>query len=253
MFRRTILLAALLLASLAAPASAQTFRMEYEAVAYGILPFGRASIDATVESGRYQASAFLRTTGLAALVARARAQATSRGRYGADVGMAPARYDLDHEHMGHRNSWVDWSGKTVALDSTPIFRDRGDPPANEAQKRAGRDPLSSLLTMGAHVARTQRCDGVFRVFDGLYVYDISLRQIGEGRFERADIDWPVVRCGLLQRRVAGYGSPGDLAKTMQAELWFAIRPDAPFAIPVRVSQRLPLGVATVRLARFSED
>ncbi|MBL8548753.1 MAG: DUF3108 domain-containing protein [Hyphomonadaceae bacterium] len=254
MIRGLACLAALAAVLCATPAAAQTFRLEYQATAYGLFSFGRASIEANVAAGDYTANASLRTAGLAALVAKARANAVSRGAFSEASGMAPARYDLDHEHYGHRTSFVDWTQPGVALGAAPIFRDRGNPPASEEQRREGRDPLATLLTMGAQVERTRRCDGVFRVFDGLYVYDLALRHIGEGRYRRGALDWPVIRCELSQRRIAGYASPEALRKKDGGgELWFAIRPNAPFAIPVRVSSRLPLGVAAVSLSAFEED
>jgi MoxR-like ATPase len=88
--------------------------------------------------------------------------------------------------------------------------------------------------------------------DGLYVYDMTMRSKGKGRYRRRGIDWPVVKCALRQQRVAGYRFRKDLEKKLpEAEIWFASPPGAPFAVLTRFSSRLPLGVATISLTSYT--
>jgi hypothetical protein len=252
MLKRLVLVLVLLFGFGAAPASAERLLMHYEATAYGFLPFGRAQLQVNIDGGRYQSAAVLRTSGLAALVARANLTASSFGQWGSD-GAAPGRYSLDHQYRGHRVSAIEWRDGGVIQTADPPFPDRGDPAPTEAQQRAGRDPLAALLTMSAHT-HAERCDGTVRVFDGLYVYDLSLSPAGEGTVELDEVRWRVVKCTLRQRRIAGYHQPSDLNKRMQpGEIWFATDTGAPFAVPVRVSTHLSLGPATVRLTGFSRN
>lgn len=236
----------------AASAHATTLRMEYEGVAYGIFQFGRARIEVSVAPDRYDAAAAINTAGLAAIFASTRLGATSRGGFGA-IGMAPSRYELDHRYRGvHRLSSVDWSGESVRVTAEPGFPFSPNPAPTEEQRRRGRDPLATILSMGAQVAREGRCGGVHRVFDGLYVYDLTLRDLGAGVYRLDEHEWPVLRCGLQQRRVAGYRRPQDLEKTLpEGEIWFAAPERGNVAMPVRFVSRLPLGEAVIRLTSIS--
>jgi hypothetical protein len=237
------MLAALL--TLIGPAQAQSVRVEYEGVAYGVLPFGQASVEYRAADGAYEARAQIKTSGFAALFARALIDARSSGTL--DGELRPALYRLDHHYLGvHRQVSVDWRADGVGAKAEPAYSYPGDPEPTQAQRREGRDPAATLLAMGAQIARTKSCDGRFRVFDGRYIYDLMLRAAGEGAYALGERRIPVVKCRLQQRRVAGYRRPEDLQKMLpEAEIWFAADM-APIALPVRVSSRLPLGVAVIK-------
>ncbi|MDX2233400.1 MAG: hypothetical protein NW200_02765 [Hyphomonadaceae bacterium] len=239
---------------LPAPASAQTWVMRYEGVAYGVLEFGRARVEATVADGRYTARGELDTSALAALFAKAQARATAHGAL-TRADARPSTYDLLHVYRGVRRTWrVDWSTPKVEVKTSPDFPFTSEVPPTEAQRREGRDPLSTIIAMGRAVTDTGRCGGVFRVHDGLYVYDMTLRDIGAGRYRENDIDWPVVRCAIRQKRVAGYLRRADLDKELpEGEIWFATPPGAPFAVLARFSSRLPLGAATISLTQATRS
>ena len=103
-------------------------------------------------------------------------------------------------------------------------------------------------------ARIAPCTGAFRVFDGLYVYDLTLSPAGEERMRWEGKEWLTVKCALRQQRIAGYSRPSDLAKSAPAgEIWFAIDADEPIAIPVRVASPLPLGMASIQLTRLVRE
>jgi len=237
-----------------APASAQRVRLEYRGVAYGVFEFGHARIDARVSPEAYDGAASINAVGLAALFGETRLSARVRGLH-ATEGLAPSFYELDHLYRGlQRNSSIDWTLPQVAVAATPNFPYPGDPAPSEVQRRDGRDPLSTILWMGVRFHRTRTCDGAFRIFDGRYVYDVTLTPGQEGRYRRGALDWPVTRCGLRQRRVAGYRRPEDLERrTPPGEIWFAVRPDLPFAVPARVSSALPLGVASINLISLTHE
>ena len=244
---------------LAAPAFAQTpagesFTAEYDGAAYGVIALGKAQVSATASDNRYDATGKLHTVGLAVLFGKAAADAAATGRL-ADGVASPSVYTLLHDyHGGIRHLRVEWGGPRVAITSDPPRDYHGDIPTTDAQQREGRDPLSTMITLGAHVAATGRCAGSFRVFDGFYVYDLTMSDAGPpGRYRRGDIDLPVVRCTMRQKRVAGYARRADLDKALPpASIWFAILPDMPIAVLTRFSTGLPLGEATISLTHLEQ-
>lgn len=239
----------------AAPAHAQTFTADYEGSAYGVVALGKARLTATAGDGRYEATGAMRTVGLAALFGKAIIAATSAGGIAAGA-TRPTLYTLDHDYLDVRRLLrLDWSTPEVSIAWTPPRPYSGEIPTSEAQRREGRDPLSTLVTMGAHVAATGQCAGVFRVYDGVYVYDFTMRAgKGAGRYRHGDIDLPVLRCTLQQKRVAGYARRSDLAKELPvADIWFAVLPGEPVALMTRFSSGLPLGAATISLTRLQRS
>lgn len=257
--RRTMklrfLAAALALAAAPTVAHAQRFTAEYDGAAYGVIALGKAEISAAASDDRYDATGKLHTVGLAVLFGKAAADATATGRL-AGGAAAPSVYTLLHDyHGGIRHLRVEWGGPKVAIASDPPRNYVGEIPTTDAQQREGRDPLSTLVTLGAHVAATGRCAGAFRVFDGFYVYDLTMSDAGPpGRYRRGDIDLPVVRCTMRQQRVAGYARRADLAKELPpASIWFAILPGMPVAVLTRFSTGLPLGEATISLTHLEVD
>jgi hypothetical protein len=245
---RILLILALLFS---ASAHAETMTVRYEGVAYGVLTFGRARLEASRESGRYEAAGQLETAGLAALFTTASARAKAHGIVG-DGRVKPLGYELHHVHRGAVRDWlIDWTGDPVRVRSVPDIPYQGEAPVSEAQRRAGADPISTLVSMGAQVAHSGSCAGTFRIFDGLYVYDMMLREKTPGRYRRGSIDLPVVRCAIRQKRVAGYTYRADLEKELpEAEIWFAQPPGAPFGVMVRFASRLPLGLAVISMTDF---
>lgn len=252
MRRLKAIVAAAAALALAGEARANQISATYEGVAFGVLPFGRAGVDLSVRDDRYEARGRLNTTGLAALFSKAHADAAAHGSL-ADGAPAPARYSVKHQYMGAaRDLSIDWAAADVAVDARPAFRVPGDPAPSAAQRRAGRDPVSTLAAMGIAVAKDRRCDGTWRVFDGHYVYDLTLQTLGPGRYRHDALDLPVLRCRLHQQRIAGYEKPEHLAHAMApAEIWFATPPGAKAAIVARVTSQLPLGTATIRLTGLS--
>lgn len=232
-------------------ANAQTIVAEYEGNAYGVVALGRARLETKITDGRYDAVGTMQTVGLAALFGRALITARADGRIGAGHVIA-GHYALDHNYRNARRIWdIDWTVAPVRVVSDPDIPYTGDIPPTEEQRRAGRDPVATLVAMSAHVAHTGRCDATFRVFDGLYVYDLTMRDKGAGRLRRGAIDLPVLRCRLTQKRIAGYTARSDLAKALpEAEISFAIDPALPIAIFTRFTSHLPLGAATISLARL---
>jgi hypothetical protein len=246
-------LAALAALICAGPAFADRYRLEFDGGAYGVIPLGRATLDISVEDGRYRAAATIRSEGLAALFDRTDLSASADGTVAAGR-VNWGRYGLDHSYARKRRivAIVNGGGGPEVL-ATPSFGFPGDPAPTPEQKRQGRDPLSAIVSMAVQVAETGRCDGTTRVFDGRYIYDLSLRREGEDRHRGGGYDGRVLKCKMRQVRIAGYRVPSDLKKRLpEGEIWFALDTGAAFAPPVRVSAPLPLGHATIRLAKMQK-
>jgi hypothetical protein len=247
-----VLLCSLALA-MAAPdveaAKPQRLLLEYDGGAYGVIPLGRATLDLSLDAdGAYRAGATIRSSGLAALFDTTRLEAEALGRVQSSV-LGWTNFRLDHAYARKRRvTYLQPTADDVAAMITPTFSDAGNPPPTPAQRREARDPLSSLMAMAVQVGMSGRCDGTFPTFDGRYRYDLTLRRVGEGRFEAEGFDGRVQRCRIRYRPVAGYRTPRDMEKRIpEGEIWFALDAADGYAPPVRMAAPLPLGWAAIRL------
>jgi hypothetical protein len=166
-----------------------------------------------------------------------------------------SRYDLDHIYAKKRRITAMWvESGAVKTDVKPVWMHLGEPPASEDQKRAARDPLSSIVAMGVAVARTHACDGVFSTFDGRHLYDLRFKSaVKAGRIKTDGYEGPVLKCTVYYEPVAGYDlrdSADSRKKTPKAELWFALTDNPNFAPPVRVVLPLGLGDASLTLTQW---
>jgi hypothetical protein len=235
--------------ALAPTAAAQTFQLEYGGRAYGVVPLGRAEIEVSVDSDSYEITAGLASSGLVDLFERTRLTASA---FGVMQAGTPAweTYALDHHYSGkHRRVFLNRTAEGVEAVISPTYRVWGDPPATAAQQAASRDPLSSLMALGAHVGANRRCDGVFPTFDGRFHYRLSLSGGRVARFREGGYDGPALRCTLRFEPVAGYerDEGGDGGTPARGEIWFALLDDSAFAPPLRVTAPLPLGGASISL------
>jgi hypothetical protein len=246
---RTILFAIVAAAvALGAPASAERLYLHYEGDAWGFVPLGDAALDVSVRADAYRVGATLQSGGLLRLFDQTQIAAKAEGGV-TTSGPVWTRYDLDHNYARkHRVTAMRVGEGGVESDVTPRYMRLGEPPASDAQKRAARDPLSSIVAMGMTIARTHRCAGVFPTFDGRFLYDLSFSGGKEGRYRTDGYDGPVVRCIVTYTPVAGYdprNARESRRKTPHAEMWFALTDNPNFAPPVRMI--LPLGIGDANL------
>jgi hypothetical protein len=249
---RALLLAVTFLFAGVAPAAADRFSLTYEGATLGIIGLGEVSLDADVTEDDYIITANLRSGGILALFERTNltAHATGQIRNGAVYWSS---YDLDHRYSKKRRivaMRVDEGGAVVA-EIEPDYRLWGEPPANDAQRRRSRDPLSSLIAMAIDVGQTRRCAGAYPTFDGRFHY---LLELGGGEikdFRGGGYDGQVLECSLAYIAVSGF-EPTDRGRRRvpHGEVWFALDTDSRFAPPVRISTPMSAGGAVIRLTQW---
>jgi len=236
-----------------APAHAERFALEYEGAWLGVASLGTARLDLAVGNEQYDAAASIRSGGLLRLFEKTDLVAAASGAI-TPAGIRWRRYDLDHSYSKKRRVIAMRLGEDNAFRAliTPNYRVWGDPPASEADKRASRDPLSSLVAMATDVARTQSCAGRYPTFDGRFRYDLVLAGGTRTRHDGGGYEGPALRCRLQYVPVAGYDlrNENERRRLPQGEIWFALVEGSNVAPPVRVSMPAPVGRATIALKKW---
>jgi hypothetical protein len=250
---RALLLLAAAIALAASPARAERFALEYEGAWLGVASLGTARLDVAVGDSGYDATASVRSGGLLRLFEKTDLVASSTGAV-TPQGIAWRRYDLDHSYSKKRRVTSMRLGEDSAFRAliTPNYSVWGTPPASDADKRASRDPLSSLVAMAVDMAKTQRCAGTYPTFDGRFRYDLVLSGGGRGRYDGGGYEGPVMKCTMRYVQVAGYDlrNENERRRLPQGEIWFALVDGANVAPPVRVTMPAPVGRATISLRKW---
>jgi hypothetical protein len=245
--------AALLFALPCAPAHAERLYLKYEAHAWGFIPLGNAALDVSVHPDAYRVSAGLASGGLLKLFDQTQLSASADGAVDAR-GPEWARYDLDHNYAKkHRTTAMRVEDDGVIVNVDPVWRQLGTPPASAAQKRAARDPLSSIVAMGMTIARTHKCQGAFDTFDGRFLYELTFSGGKEAPYRTDGYDGRVIKCIVHYNPIAGYepkNARESRKKTPKAEMWFALTDNPDFAPPVRMILPLGLGSASIVLTSW---
>lgn len=242
----------LLLAFACAPARAERLYLKYEANAWGVVPLGKAALDVSVHPDHYIVGASLESGGLLKLFDQTQLTAKADGAVNT-IGPAWAHYDLDHNYAKkHRATVMSHEEAGVVTAISPIWRNLGTPPASDEQKRAARDPLSSIVAMGMTIARTKKCDGAFATFDGRFLYTLTFSGGKQAPYKTEGYDGRVIKCVVHYNPVAGYepkNKKESKKKIPKAEMWFALTDNPDFAPPVRMI--LPLGLGNANLTLVS--
>lgn len=241
------LLATLLLLFAAPLAAAERFALDYRASTIGVLPLGEVTLDFDITPESYTVDATLRSRGLLSLFEPTRLVARAQGRIEGGA-VRWSRYDLDHHYSRkHRTIAMMPTAEGVSATIEPNFRLWGEPPASNEQKRASRDPLSSLIAMALDVQRTRRCDSDYPTFDGRFHYRLELRDGRSDRVDAGGYEGPSLHCRLRYVAVSGFEArDGGRRRIPEGDIWFALVDNAVLAPPVRI--RLPLGIARAHIA-----
>ena len=252
--RRLALLLALAGVLAASPARADRYALDYEGSWLAVASLGAARLDIAVGEDAYDATATIHSGGLLRLFEHTDLLAAATGAVTPD-GLRWRRYDLDHSYSKKRRVTSMRLGDDSAFRAliTPNYRIWGTPPASDADKRASRDPLSSLVAMSTAVARTPACTGTYPTFDGRFRYDLVLSGGARGRYDNGGYVGPILKCRLRYAPVAGY-DPRDenqRRRLPEGEIWFALPAGSNIAPPVRVSMPAPIGHAVISLKRWT--
>jgi hypothetical protein len=237
----------------AAPAHADRYSLDYDGAVLGVLGLGKATLDISVAPESYEAKATLRSGGVLSWFEKSNLTATAQGQV-AGGQVRWRHYDLDHHYAKkHRTiaMQVSDAGDPVA-DIKPNFREWGEPPTSAEQKRASRDPLSSMGAMAVDVGRARTCSGAYATFDGRFHYDLVLSGGDRDRYDSGGYDGPVLKCKLAYVPKAGFNprKKNERLRIPQGEVWFALIEGETIAPPVRALVPMPVGKAGISLERF---
>lgn len=236
----------------ASPAAADRFSLAYDGLGLGMIDIGDVTLDADVNEDSYYIAATLTSGGLLNWFERTNIDAAATGQL--DNGAVRwQRYRLDHRYSRKRREVVmrnDDTGR-VRARITPNYRLWGDPRTTDAQMRASRDPLSSLMAMAVDVGQTQRCAGAYPTFDGRFHYLLELSGGQVETYRGGGYQGPALKCTMSYIAVAGFEARDrGRRRVPRGQVWFALPERSTFAPPVRIATPLSAGGAVIRLKRW---
>jgi len=234
---------------MAAPARAETYRLNYEAAVLGVVVLGTASYEITASPTRYAVRANLRTSGLARMFDQTEITATSTGNISSgSIGWT--RYDISHAYSGkfRRIQMNRASGVTATI--TPTYGDLGTPPATAAQQSGSYDPLTGIFALGRQVGVARACQGTVLVFDGRQHYRLAVSPIAQGTFNGGGYNGPALNCRFRYEPISGFSTNVDRSSIPVADAWFALPAQPGFAAPLRLRVPTPLGQAQLDLRGY---
>jgi hypothetical protein len=231
----------------AAPARADTYRMNYEAVVLGVVVLGEAEYQVTETPSAYNVRATLRTSGLARLFDQTAITASANGSQ-RGAGVSWSRYSLNHSYgRKSRRIRLERSGGSVSSTITPGYGDMGAPPASSAQQSGSYDPLSAVFALGRQVGAARTCRGSVLVFDGRQHYRLSVAPRARGTYNGGGYNGPAVSCTFRYSPITGFSANFDRSRVPVASAWFAMPVQPGFAAPLQLSVPTPVGEAQLNL------
>lgn len=234
----------------AAPANAETYRLNYEAAVLGVVVLGTASYEVTASPTRYAVRANLRTSGAARLFDQTEITATSTGSIsGGSINWT--RYDLSHAYASKfRRIELNRGSGGVEATIAPNYSNQGTPPASDAQRRGSYDPLTGLFALGRQIGVARACQGSVLVFDGRLHYRLAVSPISQGTFNGGGYDGPALNCRFRYEPIAGFDSNDTTGPIPTANAWFALPAQPGFAAPLRLTVPTPVGNAQLDIRGY---
>lgn len=235
---------------MAAPARAETYRLNYEAAVLGVVVLGTASYEVTASPTRYAIRANLRTSGLARMFDQTEITSTSTGSISGPT-LAWTRYDISHAYSGKfRRIQLNRGAGGVTAQIAPNYTDFGRPPATSAQQNASYDPLTGIFALGRQIGAARACQGSTLVFDGRQHYRLSVSPIAQGTFNGGGYNGAALNCRFRYELIAGIGRDVDVSRIPVANAWFALPAQGGFAAPLRLTVPTPVGQAQLDLRGY---
>ena len=218
-----------------------------------VLKAGQTESDAMVcDYTKNEVTATIQSRGILNLFERTNLTATSSGLI-ENGGVHWRSYNLDHRYSRkHRViAMAAANDGAVTAEITPNYRIWGQPATTDEQRRASRDPVSTMVAMAIDVGQNRRCSGVYPTFDGRFHYLMQLSGGDIDHFRGGGYEGEVLKCNLAYIAVAGYERrDAGRRRIPEGEVWFALMPDTLFAPPVRITTPLSAGAANIRLASY---
>lgn len=212
---------------------------------------------ADIAATTYRMDVAYRTTGLVGTFFPSNIESFAQGAWSADGRAAPARFASWGTVRGkERRTTLDFpAGQPAIRALIPTIAEEEREPLPPGIERDGIDTLSGVAFLMREAARTGRCDGAARLYDGRRVMAITARTEGPERLApdyRSSYAGPTLRCAFEGRLLAGFlkdADDEDRRKPHPSIAWLApLAPGRP-PIPVRIQFEFRLfGHATAFIA-----
>lgn len=257
---RRLLLGGALLAAFALPCPvwAETVHTRYGISLIG-LPFGTATVDATLEPSGYRIVLYAKLTGLASLISGSKGSATATGAI-VNNRVRPATYATTsaNSDMTRSTRMTMSNGNVDQAEITPPwgpFPDRV--PVTEADQHGIIDPMSSLIMTvpgSGDLVGPAACNRTIPIFDGATRFDIDLTFTGTRRVKTKGYEGPVAVCAVRYKPISGHRAnrPGTrfMAENKQIEAWLAPVGQSRIVAPYRISLMTMVGTVLIEATQF---
>ena len=250
---KSVALALALLAGLAGPVSAESFRSEYVVTLFG-LPVARSNFDTTIDQRRFSINGTVRSAGFAEFFDDTKGTIRSSGAID-EAGATPAAYAVDYTTGKKKKlTRIGFDGGAVtSVSNTPPVKKSGNwIDVDPAHLKSVADPLTVFMIKSETLQSV--CSKRLRLFDGEMRNDFVLSPVGETTVETDGYSGPAMTCAVRFVPVSGYRQGKKqieyLKKNRNMQITFAPMRQTGFYAPVIAKIGTQIGTVTVRAARF---
>jgi len=242
------------------PAAAEKREVDakYKIFVAGI-PLANASLDLTMDGGRYDARIRMTPTGIGTIVTATRTTVEAAGAVNGRT-VLPTRYYVSAKDYENEIS-VDMrmSGGSVSnVNASPPLRPAPTRiPVTQKHMRGVVDPLSSGLMIypSGRALDAKACNRTLEIFDGWTRYDLKLSYRRTTDVAVGDYEGPAVVCGARWVPVAGHQPEREAVKYLKANRGLSVTlipiPDAGVLIPAAVELETKSGLIQVQAQELS--
>ncbi|HUN52768.1 MAG TPA: DUF3108 domain-containing protein [Candidatus Sulfotelmatobacter sp.] len=209
----SIAAAILALASLAHAAVGAPAQYRFAAT-WADLPIADIYLTLDDQGDGYRAAIDIRSLGLMKLLSKFGAHGTAEGKFTADGGILPTRYDTDYKlrkKRNHQNLLYVRTGDGTTAERGPADTS-SKPPVDPAFRRNVVDPLSALAALRERMRRHALAAGddfTIPVYDDKRRFDITGRLLGPQELELNGTKVKALRFHLLLTPIAGFRSAAE--------------------------------------------
>jgi hypothetical protein len=232
--------------------------LTYETYAAG-LHIAETDVGLGMTESGYKLALAYHTTGLSSLFMHGHQSDTVTGSW-AGLRPRPAEFlGIGRWRGEDRIARIDFSGVSpVVRELRPTNEDEREP-VPDALRRDTIDGLSALVQLVRTVARTGRCDGTARTFDGRRAVEVQATTVGQETVSpsgRSIFGGPALRCDFVGWLVAGFKRDEDrtkAARPLRGSAWLAPLSSGGTPLPVRISfQTRWMGDMTMYLTNIGD-
>lgn len=243
-------------------ASAGSVGIDYDIYLAGF-PIGVATMEARLDSDRYQVEMRARLTGLAGVLTSGKGGASASGVLSGSRPVPSAFAVTSSTSQGWRVLRMSLAaGNVQAVEIKPPLDDWDRPdrvPVTDTHKKSVIDPLSALLVpvAGNGAGEAAACSRSIPLFDGATRFNIVLSYAGTKTVSAEGYSGPVAVCSIRYVPIAGHRPLRSVTKFMESndemEAWLAPIAGTNVFVPYRISVKTLAGTTVVEASRFQID